>query len=192
DPTVVPPEFALALAITNNSGVNVSFVKLIPEDANADFVPDFTFTPDSVGVTLPNGSTAPLNTTISGVSEGAVICFDVWLLDADLEQCCVLTVCLDVPFCGDEPQFIRCDCNLDGTINIADPISLLTFLFGSGSIGCQDACDSNDDGAVNIADVIHCLSGLFGVGPLPPSPFPNCGVDPTADSLDCLSSPFCP
>lgn len=82
--------------------------------------------------------------------------------------------------------FLRGDCNLDGITDLADPIFLGLSLFsGGGPVGCEDACDSNDDGLVNIADVVYTPSHLFGGGPPPPAPFPECGTDPTDDTLDC-------
>ncbi|MGE3165764.1 MAG: hypothetical protein AB7O52_12710 [Planctomycetota bacterium] len=94
-------------------------------------------------------------------------------------------------------QFIRGDCNDDGNYNIADPVSLLGFLFPAGPapvLPCSDACDCNDDGMLNIADAICLLSGLFGAVTVPPAPpHPGCGEDPTTgDALDCLSYTHCP
>lgn len=105
--------------------------------------------------------------------------------------CCTVT-------CEDPvDQFIRGDCNDDGNYNIADPVSLLSFLFPSGPptvLACLDSCDCNDDGALNIADAICMLSGLFGAPAVPPAPpHPGCGVDPTTtDGLDCASYTNCP
>ena len=50
---------------------------------------------------------------------------------------------------------------------------------------------TDDSGAVDVADAISILSHLVAnAGPLP-SPFGECGVDPTADGLDCSSFPPC-
>ena len=89
-----------------------------------------------------------------------------------------------------EPHFIRGYCNEDATVNIADGIFLLGFLFGGGAApACPDAADTNDDGVLNIADAIALLGHLFGgTGPLP-APFPSCGPDETPDTLpECLFS----
>jgi len=88
--------------------------------------------------------------------------------------------------------FIRGDANDDGRINIADPISVLGFLFGGGpEPPCGDAADANDDGNIDIADPIKILGHLFGgEGPLP---VPNaCGVDPTWDKISCNQYEHCP
>ena len=90
--------------------------------------------------------------------------------------------------------FQRGDTNDDGAVNIADPISTLSFLFPGGTPGtpptCNDAMDANDDGALNIADAIYALQFLFQGGPaIPP---PTCGGDPTHDSLACESYTSCP
>ncbi len=88
--------------------------------------------------------------------------------------------------------FQRGDINADGTRDIADAISVLSFLFSNGARPpCMDAADTNDSGAVDMADPIALLGFLFaGAGPLP-SPAAACGVDPTEDGLDCLSFPPC-
>ncbi len=90
-------------------------------------------------------------------------------------------------------MFVRGDVNDDGTLNIADPISLLGYLFGGQPApGCPDAADGNDDGALNIADAIAILGHLFGgTGPLP-APFPECGSDTVQDSLPACTYKHCP
>lgn len=85
-------------------------------------------------------------------------------------------------------RFQRGDCNLDAAFNIADPIFLLGHLFGNlALLPCADACDCNDDGNVDIADAVCLVGVLFGGAPTLPEPgFPECGVDPSPDSLSCL------
>ena len=87
--------------------------------------------------------------------------------------------------------FVRADVNGDACIDIGDAVTVLAYLFTGGSIGCEKSSDSNDDGLVDIADGILILTYLFnGAGDLP-TPFPNCGIDPSGDSLSCLSYPGC-
>lgn len=91
----------------------------------------------------------------------------------------------------------RGDCNHDGSINIADAVSLLGFLFPTGGppapLSCEDACDGNDDGSLNIADAVAVLTALFGNPTAPlPAPYPGCGDDPSPDSLNCAAYSFCP
>ncbi|MGE3164397.1 MAG: hypothetical protein AB7O52_05805 [Planctomycetota bacterium] len=97
--------------------------------------------------------------------------------------------------------FKRGDCNNDNGFNIADAVFLLGNLFpppGSppNVLACRDACDGNDDGGTNIADAVAILGALFPPPGSPPtglpSPFGACGVDPTADSLDCTGYNHCP
>ncbi len=94
-----------------------------------------------------------------------------------------------------EPQGYRCeattfrrgDANCDSSLDLADAVWILSYLFrDSITPNCRDAMDSNDDGSVDIADAIYILAYLFrpaGVPPLPP--FPGPGSDPTPDGLDC-------
>src|SRR5262245_41711046 len=90
---------------------------------------------------------------------------------------------------GDNSPFIRGDANNDTDLNLTDAICILSDLFfqshACGSPLCLDARASNDDGRIDISDPIHVLLYLFVGGPEPPSPFPQPGVDPTADALPC-------
>ena len=92
------------------------------------------------------------------------------------------------------PEFLRGDCNTDGSANVADAIFLLASLFSGGpDSGCIDGCDSNDDNSMNIADAIHFLSFLFNGGTAPAPPGVDfCGTDPTDDTLSCLVPGPCP
>ena len=95
--------------------------------------------------------------------------------------CCTVTV---------EMQFIRGDANADGTINIADPVKALSYIFSGDTVPCLVACDANDDGGVDVADPIRMLDYIFGSSTIP-APTLECGVDPTADDLGCDSYPPC-
>ena len=86
------------------------------------------------------------------------------------------------------PEFVRGDINDDGSVDIADPISLLGHLFGGEDAPtCPDTADANDDGQLDIADAIYILSYLFADAAPPPAPFDQCGPDPTEDEMvDCV------
>ena len=73
-------------------------------------------------------------------------------------------------------------------VNIVDAVFLLSSLFGQTEPpDCEASADANDDGELNIADAVKILAHLFAnAGPLP-QPFGACGIDPTADDLDCAS-----
>jgi len=88
--------------------------------------------------------------------------------------------------------FRRADVNGDGTLDLADPIYLLSALFlGAGPLPCEDAADSNDDGNLDLADAIHALSYMFVGGAKPPPPFNACGEDRSTDGLGCDRFPSC-
>ena len=84
-------------------------------------------------------------------------------------------------------QFLRSDCNNDGTVNIADGVYGINYLFQGGADPvCDDACDSNDDGAIDAADMIYIFNYRFLEGPAPLAPFPSADLDPTpGDGLGC-------
>ncbi len=91
-----------------------------------------------------------------------------------------------------QPVFLRGDNNGDGFLDISDPIQALEFMFGTGSVICESALDINDDGIVDLSDVINSLSTIFEGTFTPSAPFPDCGTDPTPDSLACTSQSACP
>jgi CD109 antigen len=87
---------------------------------------------------------------------------------------------------GDELPFIRGDASEDGQVDLTDVIRMLGALYlESAPIPCADAFDANDDGGADISDPIALLFYLYAAGEPPPSPFPQMGEDPTADTLAC-------
>ena len=85
----------------------------------------------------------------------------------------------------DQP-FVRGDANTDRRIDLADAVTVLSYLFlGTQSLKCGDAADVDDSGALDITDPIALLKYLF-LGAAPPrEPFPTPGIDPTEDDLTC-------
>jgi hypothetical protein len=91
-----------------------------------------------------------------------------------------------------QSDFVRGDCNIDGAVDIGDPIFLLAALFSGGTQpGCPDSCNANDDVGLDIADAVYGLAFLFSAGPPPAAPYPACGPDPTPDPLGCPGFPLC-
>ena len=82
----------------------------------------------------------------------------------------------------ERPVFHRGDTGADGTINIADAVGLLNFLFGGGGdTTCKETQDFDNDGSIVITDAVSILSFLFSSGPPPAAPGPTtepCGPDP--------------
>ncbi len=84
------------------------------------------------------------------------------------------------------PLFRRGDVDVNGALEITDPINNLSFQFlGTFIPQCMDALDFDDNGAVEITDPIANLSHQFlGTTPAAPPGSENCGVDPTEDHPD--------
>ncbi len=184
---------------TSNNGGMPDFIdiNMVPEGWSANVIIDLF---GSVG--LDPGLGYPINRatySLDGV-EGAV---------ASVEFCVYPGVPQVTPvvFIGANPEtpvlidgtitigggFVRGECNGLSSINLADPIFLLGFLFIDPiEPPCRDACDLNDDGSINLADPIYHLSHLFSGGPPPLPPFPDCGNDPIDDALDCVLFDSCP
>ncbi|MCZ6795751.1 MAG: CotH kinase family protein, partial [Planctomycetota bacterium] len=90
------------------------------------------------------------------------------------------------PSGGGAVRFVRGDSDSNGAVNLSDAVRTLLYLFqGAGPVRCPDAADANDDGGINLTDPIFLLNYLFLGGSPPPPPFPQEGVDPSGDGLDC-------
>ena len=73
-------------------------------------------------------------------------------------------------------EFVRGELNDDGQIDISDAVTLLVYLFSSGSTPSPiERADVNDSGAVDVADVVYLVDYLFQGGTPPPAPFPDPG-----------------
>ncbi|HVR76570.1 MAG TPA: FG-GAP-like repeat-containing protein [Planctomycetota bacterium] len=84
------------------------------------------------------------------------------------------------------PTFVRGDFDGSLSTSITDAVLILAHLFqGGAEPPCADAADANDGGTIDLTDALHILDHLFRGGPAPPAPYPNPGVDPTADALGC-------
>lgn len=100
-------------------------------------------------------------------------------------------LCGQVEIAPQSDIFVRGDANDDGTVNIADPIWLLSELFSGGPhTDCAGANDANSDGTLDIADPLFLLGDQFGSGPDPAAPYPDCGSTP--DPADCVTFTSCP
>ena len=90
------------------------------------------------------------------------------------------------------PSFLRGDADAGGTRNLGDAVGVLEYLFRKGVVpACSKAADANDDGRLNLLDPLLLLSFLFRDGAALPEPSAACGVDPTADGLECAVFPTC-
>jgi V8-like Glu-specific endopeptidase len=89
------------------------------------------------------------------------------------------------------PAFRRGDAVPDGTLDIADAIASLHYLFAGGALECIEAADIDDNGVIEITDPIGLLEHLFLAGAAPPAPSTGCGSDPTPDGLGCSSYAAC-
>ncbi|MEE2856100.1 MAG: hypothetical protein VX949_01760 [Planctomycetota bacterium] len=158
--------------------MNVTDAGTLPLSGNLDFDVPLTWTTPGILTHSPSGGDLTVNSILTSTT-GIVASFnEVFPLNGGSNP----------P--GDE--FDRGDANQDGGFDISDPITMLGFLFNSGSVPCLLACDANDDNGVDISDAVYCLSGLFGSGAQPPAPHGVCGEDPTPGSLSCDATNNCP
>ena len=120
----------------------------------------------------------PVPTSVGGLVDGASTRSD--LVTAYLD--CLLLASLP------EPIFLRGDINASATLELADALGVLSFLFLGGEVDCVDAADFDDSGVLSLPDAIGLLGFLYLGGPPPALPFPDPGLDPTPDGLGCETS----
>src|SRR5262245_44144480 len=59
-------------------------------------------------------------------------------------------------------DFRRGDSNIDGVVDLSDPVSTLSYLLlAAAPPNCKDAADANDDEVIDISDPITTLDFLF-------------------------------
>ncbi|MEM7168129.1 MAG: aryl-sulfate sulfotransferase [Planctomycetota bacterium] len=89
------------------------------------------------------------------------------------------------PFPTCTMDFLRGDTNADGSVNVADAVRGLGYLFATEAVGCVQTVDMNDDEIADISDPIYLLAALFASGPPLAAPNTICGADPTPGALGC-------
>jgi hypothetical protein len=63
------------------------------------------------------------------------------------------------------------DANTDGSINVADVVYIINYVFRGGSAPNPLPCgDANCDGNVNVADAVYIINFIFKGGPMPNCP----------------------
>ncbi len=158
DPAGLPGKFTITMAITNNSGVPASYVLLPNTQTQPHIIP--------LVPPLPSGTGEVRTVTfqLCDLTPGTTYCFDVLLADADVEECCTVEVCVDLPGC-DCLQFTQVQV-------ICDPAGGLTVQFQVTNL---------------TPDVI---AHVF-VFP-PTAPDPNAGITITPNYFDLTGSPIPP
>jgi len=147
------------------------------EQGEADQVNSLRFQGGLVG----SGQPVALVVTVGG--ESAVVCnFLLAQVDVVFRKSAIA-------------QFRRGNANNDPKVDIADAIWIINELVRSGPTTlCQDAADANDDGVVDVSDAVYLINYQFqpptapNPDPAPPGPFPDCGPDPTDDTVGCADS----
>ncbi|MBL8878096.1 MAG: hypothetical protein JNG88_03160 [Phycisphaerales bacterium] len=103
--------YTYQICFTNQSGVTVQYILL----------PDAITVPHVIVVNPPmlNGETRCFTWTLTNVEPETSYCFDIILADANVDECCHVEHCVDIPRC-DCMQFPVCrvDCANDGTANV--------------------------------------------------------------------------
>ncbi|HVR75230.1 MAG TPA: metallophosphoesterase [Planctomycetota bacterium] len=92
------------------------------------------------------------------------------------------------PAPGPALRFRRGDTNEDGSVDVADVVGALGYLFAGLPPPCLAASDVNGSRSVELTDSIHLLNHLFIGGPSPVPPYPDCGSDEEADESGCKGS----
>ena len=167
-----PPEFSELLLYPNgwSMGVVISLVgaEVLPAGTGLEIG-------TALYTGLADGAWSVCTCTLGPTSMVTIIVYDGASI-APPPACGTITVDTSIH------EFRRGDANIDGVIDLADPIFVLVHLFISGPAPpCAAAGDADASGFQDIGDAVLLLSYLFSGGPPPAPPFPGCGSDPAAD-----------
>jgi hypothetical protein len=88
---------------------------------------------------------------------------------------CQTTARFEYSLADDEAQMG--DVTHDRTLDISDPIEILSTLFQGGEMDCPQAADVNVDEEVDLSDAIYILNFLFSGGEPTPADPVRCGED---------------
>ena len=77
-------------------------------------------------------------------------------------------------------DFVRGDANADGTVSLADAVTLTRF---QHELRCRDAADANDDERTDLCDATFLMRTLFFGEVDLPAPYPVPGDDPTPEPV---------
>ena len=85
----------------------------------------------------------------------------------------------------DPIRFVRGDVNDDGSVDLADAVKIIMYLFRGVFISCQIAADLDENAFVNVSDAAYLLNFQFRHGPPPPPPYPEPGLAGPDHILGC-------
>jgi hypothetical protein len=158
DPAGLTGCYTVTMDITNNSGVTAAYVLLPNPETQPNIIPLVPPLPSGTG------EVRTITFQLCGLAPGTTHCFNVMLADADVEECCAIEVCVDLP---------DCDCLQFSQLTVlCDPAGNLTVNFQLTNL---------------TPDVIE---HVFIFAPLPPDP--NAGITVTPDYFDFTGSPIPP
>ncbi|MEM7168221.1 MAG: hypothetical protein AAF581_22430 [Planctomycetota bacterium] len=88
-------------------------------------------------------------------------------------------------------SFVRGDANADGTVNIADGVWIINFLWLQGPASpCEEAGNANGQGNVDTSDAMYIFMWRLLDGPAPTGAFPNCeSIDIALCAVDVSGCP---
>ena len=163
----------------NGGGPGVVLSWLLPIDGAAGLLLNVYRNGSLIGRGLP----VQLASLEDAAAPADFLRYEAVLVRKNVEEACRASCQIDLSVGG--RQFIRGDVNDDGRMNLSDVVGLLGYLFLGNEISCKDSGDVDDTGILENTDAIYALGFLFLGSVQPPPPFPQRGVDPTQDALDC-------
>jgi hypothetical protein len=179
-------------AINSSGGVHFDLLNYgaVIADVNGDcwadlvvrFQPGNTLIGIAIGVSPPAATFVDCN--LDGIYDGCQLATEDQNDDGIIDICASQLV-----------RFIRGDANLDAVVDLADVISIISYLFGGAPSTCGSALDADDSEQITLADAFLVICTLFdcGGGAQIPAPYPVCGVDPVPGGLGCVTGPVaCP
>ncbi|NCF98997.1 MAG: hypothetical protein GWP39_05735 [Planctomycetia bacterium] len=159
-----------SLSLQSSNGVYQSELTAFPPAQKA-----IAYDPVSGSGTLQGGGAAVV--TVDLDHKAAVLSFPLsGLIAADRIELLGRLVEWMLPPSSCADPFVRGDTNGSGSIDIADAVFLLDYLFAGGVSPSPEASgDANNDAGLDISDAIFLLTFLFDSGASPAAPYPDAG-----------------
>ncbi|MDG1456207.1 MAG: dockerin type I repeat-containing protein, partial [Planctomycetota bacterium] len=159
-----------SLSLQLSNGVYQSELTAFPPAQKA-----IAYDPVSGSGTLQGGSAAVV--TVDLDHKAAVLSFPLSdLIASDRIELLGRLVEWMLPPSSCADPFVRGDANGSGSIDIADAVFLLDYLFAGGVSPSPEASgDANNDAGLDISDAIFLLIFLFDSGASPAAPYPDAG-----------------
>jgi hypothetical protein len=168
DIAVDPPAFNFALPTESSAYDTLSVYEI-----HGDTIPFYYFHHATWLAVNPFGMppyttpmTMPIGVASGGLDAGTYV--DTIFIGQEFDSTGIGMTAVPVTMIGGSPNYVPGDANGDLSIDVADAVRIINFIFKGGAPpDPMEAADANCDFRVNIGDVVYIINYVFRSGPMP-------------------------